>query len=104
MLVVGPPGDHADLVAFLVALILAALPSCALSMSFDGYGSVPTTPERGVRAASAGFRHNCAVLASGEVRCWGWNDDRQLGDGTRVTRGKPVVVNGVTKAVAVAVG
>lgn len=32
-------------------------------------------------ALSAGLRHTCAVLATGEVRCWGWNYYGQLGLG-----------------------
>ena len=30
---------------------------------------------------SAGRRHGCAVLKSGDVRCWGWNKHGQLGLG-----------------------
>jgi alpha-tubulin suppressor-like RCC1 family protein len=36
-----------------------------------------------LRAAEVcvGSRHSCALLAGGEVRCWGWNMDGQLGTG-----------------------
>jgi alpha-tubulin suppressor-like RCC1 family protein len=30
----------------------------------------------------AGFRHNCALLTSGELKCWGSNEQAQLGLGT----------------------
>ncbi|MGQ0799861.1 MAG: RCC1 domain-containing protein [Pseudomarimonas sp.] len=46
----------------------------------------------GVTSISAGQLHTCAVLASGEVRCWGANDGGQLGDGTFESRPQPVAV------------
>jgi len=41
-------------------------------------------------AARASFA--CAIRSDGSVWCWGQNADRQLGDGTRVTRFTPVMV------------
>ncbi len=41
---------------------------------------------------SAGDNHTCAVMATGEVMCWGANDVGQLGDGTTTTQDRPVVV------------
>jgi len=38
--------------------------------------------------------HACAVIADGQVRCWGINRLGQLGDGTTVDRLVPVVVAG----------
>jgi alpha-tubulin suppressor-like RCC1 family protein len=35
----------------------------------------------GVTSLAAGAAHVCAVMATGGVRCWGGNDDGQLGDG-----------------------
>jgi alpha-tubulin suppressor-like RCC1 family protein len=32
-------------------------------------------------AISSGFGHTCAILDSGQLRCWGRNDDGQLGQG-----------------------
>jgi serine/threonine protein kinase/alpha-tubulin suppressor-like RCC1 family protein len=36
--------------------------------------------------------HTCATTSSGEVFCWGYNQDGQLGDGSRVNRARPVYV------------
>jgi alpha-tubulin suppressor-like RCC1 family protein len=35
---------------------------------------------------------NCAVLADGTARCWGLNNEGQLGNGTVVASGLPVPV------------
>jgi alpha-tubulin suppressor-like RCC1 family protein len=40
-----------------------------------------------------GNNHTCALLTSGDVRCWGLNSYGQLGDGTLTNRLSPVVVN-----------
>lgn len=37
-------------------------------------------------AASLGDYHSCALTRAGEVRCWGWNQFGQLGDGTNDDR------------------
>lgn len=38
-------------------------------------------PERAVDSIAVGMMHNCAVLGSGEITCWGLNDNGQLGYG-----------------------
>lgn len=45
---------------------------------------------------AVGGGHACARLASGSVQCWGWNQDGELGDGTRTTSPSPVSVTVVT--------
>ncbi|MBK7891158.1 MAG: chromosome condensation regulator RCC1 [Bdellovibrionales bacterium] len=54
----------------------------------------------GVTAIAAGWRHNCALLNTGAVKCWGWNSYGQLGNG--VTGGSsnvPVSVSGLAAGV-----
>ncbi|MFB9066769.1 RCC1 domain-containing protein [Pseudofulvimonas gallinarii] len=59
----------------------------------------------GVQAISAGRFHTCAVLTTGAVRCWGINEDGQLGDGSTIDRSTPVNVSGFsTGGHAVAAG
>lgn len=55
-------------------------------------------------AIASGTGHNCAVLGSGEVWCWGQNDYGQVGDGTDINRFAPVKVPGISTAVSVAAG
>jgi alpha-tubulin suppressor-like RCC1 family protein len=43
-------------------------------------------------AVAAGENHSCALLGSGEVRCWGANLSGSLGDGTETKRVTPVSV------------
>lgn len=59
----------------------------------------------GVTAVSAGEAHSCALVGSpGIVRCWGYNGDGRLGDGTTNDSSIPVTVSGITNAVAIAAG
>lgn len=61
-------------------------------------------PPPGARQIAAGDDHTCAVMHDHTVRCWGYNHEGQLGDGTSHTRAAPVVVRGITDAAQVAVG
>ncbi|MBM4574919.1 S8 family serine peptidase [Rhodococcus hoagii] len=70
-----------------------------------GYGTpMDVTGITDAISVSAGIRHACAVLATGNVRCWGNNGEGQLGDGTVENRAIPRDVVGITDAIAVTAG
>ncbi len=60
----------------------------------------------GIQSIAAGdHRHACALTFGGGIKCWGYNDFGQLGDGTQTTRRAAVDVNGLSSGVsAIAAG
>jgi alpha-tubulin suppressor-like RCC1 family protein len=48
------------------------------------------------RQVSAGSGHTCRVTTGGLAYCWGVNFLGQLGDGTTITRRRPVAVAGAS--------
>ncbi len=51
--------------------------------------------------ASDGSASFCAVLSTGQVKCWGFNNYGQLGNGTTTNSDVPVLVKNITTATAV---
>lgn len=54
----------------------------------------------GVASIAAGRYHTCAVLTSGAAKCWGYNNNGQLGDNSETNRLTPVNVVGVESDIA----
>jgi alpha-tubulin suppressor-like RCC1 family protein len=108
------PVDVVDLESGVSQLAGGAYHTCALmttggvkcwGLNMDGeLGNGTTidhiTPEdvpgltSGVSQLASGSFHTCALLTTGEVRCWGSNSTGQLGDGTTTNRWSPVPVLG----------
>ncbi|HET9048182.1 MAG TPA: hypothetical protein VFN29_04370 [Chiayiivirga sp.] len=77
-----------------------------LMLAAAGISSADTLqPMTGVQQLAVGERHSCVVTEGGGVKCWGNNDDGQLGDGSTTSRDRPVQVVGLdSDVIAVSVG
>lgn len=114
-----------DLATGVIAISSGTLHTCALTTSGgvkcwgynregqlgDGTKTDSGTPvdvsglSRGVVSISAGWKHTCAVKSDATVKCWGWNNGGQIGDGTVTDRTTPTAVEGLTEgAKAVSTG
>jgi alpha-tubulin suppressor-like RCC1 family protein len=103
-----------------------ALSTCALlsggsidCWGYNGFGELgtgSTVPEysptpvavkgitNAVAVSAVGDFYTCALLSGGTIKCWGDNEDGELGNGTTVNSTTPVQVTGITNAAGVAAG
>ena len=58
----------------------------------------------GATQLALGYYHSCALVAGGNVKCWGYNGIGAVGDGTNVDRDTAVDVLGVTGATEISAG
>jgi|GEM_PF-634656 len=114
------PGDAAGLTSGVKAIVAGAQHTCALTTAGgvkcwglnaggqigDGTTTTRLTPTdvvglaSGVTSIAAGKFHTCAVTNTGRLKCWGWNADGQIGDGTGTQQLTPTDVVGLTSNAA----
>ncbi len=87
---------------FLMRLMLGVLPlAVAALLAGPLVGASHAAGVPSATAVSTASDHACALLSDRTVRCWGQNDQGQLGDGTTTPRLTAVAVRGLSNVIDV---
>lgn len=78
-------------------------PARTAAPALESEPSPAALQERATQVALGAY-HTCALLASGQVACWGDNSLGQLGNGTDQPSPKPMLVHGLNDAVEIDAG
>jgi alpha-tubulin suppressor-like RCC1 family protein len=82
------------------AFVLVVVPACREDVEAPTASDIRLQPAIALTATpvfrqlTAGNEISCGVTESNVAYCWGWNSDGQIGDGTIISRLKPVPVSG----------
>lgn len=94
---------HVGAVVAVLSLLFALTVVNGTAPSASAQTTTPA-PVSNKTTLTQGGGHTCAILENGTVKCWGYNNVGQLGDGTASPRWTPVSVAGLTNATAIAAG
>jgi alpha-tubulin suppressor-like RCC1 family protein len=99
-------GDNMSHIARRPILLGIAAVLLATGGSFSAAPSALASASTGylVVQIAAGNSHSCARIDDGTLKCWGENDQGQIGDGTNVNRPAPAAVPGLAGVTVVAAG
>ncbi|MEX1254351.1 MAG: flexitail domain-containing putative surface protein [Dehalococcoidia bacterium] len=118
------PANVSGLGSGVAAVSLGSLHTCAVTdagavkcWGYNAFGQLgddttddTTTPvgvsglATGAAGVAAGTIHTCALMSAGGVKCWGNNNNGQLGDATTTQSETPVSVSGLTGVAQVSAG
>ena len=114
------PSDVTGLASGTTALVAGDFHTCALTSTggvkcwgYNNYGQLGDSSNvsrllpvavsgfetSGATAVAAGDYHTCALTAGGGVKCWGYNNNGQLGDSSTSNRNTPTNVTGLSSGV-----